>query len=50
MLVARYQAETNERGEVKMKEVANNIMQFIAIIMILITLAVSTAALGQMFG
>jgi hypothetical protein len=36
------------RGEVEVKEVANGFAQLAAIIMILITLAVSTAALSQM--
>jgi hypothetical protein len=35
------------RGEVEMKEVANGFAQLAAIIMILITIAVSTAALSQ---
>lgn len=38
------------RGERTMKEVANGFMQLLAIIMMLITLAVSTTAFAQMFG
>ena len=34
----------------KMREVADGFMQLLAIIMVLITLAVSTAAFGQMLG
>jgi hypothetical protein len=33
-----------------MREVADGFMQLLAIIMVLITLAVSTAAFGQMLG
>jgi hypothetical protein len=38
----------DSEGEVVMKEVVNSFAQLAAIIMILITLAVSTAALSQM--
>ena len=37
-------------GERKMKELANSVVQLVAIIMILITLAVSTAAVSQWAG
>lgn len=36
--------------QANMKEVAGGLMQLLAIIMILITLAVSTAAVSQMIG
>jgi len=38
------------RGEGKMREIADEFMKLLAVIMILITLAVSTAALGLMLG
>jgi len=38
------------RGKAEMKEVANSFAQLAAIIMILITLAVSTAAISQLAG
>lgn len=52
MDVAQQLVEIGERmifgGNLRMKEVANGFAQLAAIIMILITLAVSTAALSQM--
>ena len=36
--------------EVEMREIADEFMKFLAIIMVLITLAVSTAAFSMMFG
>jgi hypothetical protein len=42
--------QTTEWRTVGMKEVGNSIAQLFAIIMILITLAVSTAAVSQWFG
>ena len=38
------------RGEVEMREIADEFMKFLAVIMVLITLAVSTAAFSMMFG
>jgi hypothetical protein len=38
------------QGEVEMREIADEFMKFLAVIMILITLAVSTAAFSMMFG
>lgn len=46
----RLENEPFYRGEVEMKQVANGFAQLAAIIMILITLAVSTAAFSQMTG
>ena len=40
----------HNRGEGKMREIADEFMKFLAVIMILITLAVSTAAFSMMFG
>ena len=33
-----------------MREIADSFMRLLAIIMVMVTLAVSTAAVGQMFG
>jgi hypothetical protein len=40
----------NEEGTGAMKEVADDFMKLLAIIMLMITLAVSTAAFSQVFG
>ena len=40
----------NTRGEVEMKEIAGEFMKLLAVIMVLVTLAVSTAAFSMMFG
>ena len=53
MVVAVMMAKggTKFRGEeVEMREIADEFMKFLAIIMVLITLAVSTAAFSMMFG
>lgn len=40
----------NEGREAGMREIAGEFMKFLAVIMVLVTLAVSTAAFSMMFG
>jgi hypothetical protein len=53
MAVAEYVRERKLKGQggtKAMREVADNFMKLLAIIMLMITLAVSTAAVSQMLG
>jgi hypothetical protein len=43
-------SRSRHRGGVEMREIADEFMKLLAVIMILITLAVSTAAFSSMFG
>jgi hypothetical protein len=43
-------AVSTEGEEGQMREIADEFMKFLAVIMVLVTLAVSTAAFSMMFG
>ena len=40
----------DDKGEGQMREIADEFMKLLAVIMVLVTLAVSTAAFSMMFG
>ena len=48
--VGGLKGDSQFKGEVEMREIADEFMKLLAVIMVLVTLAVSTAAFSMMFG
>jgi hypothetical protein len=48
--VRALKGRSSHKGEGQMREIADEFMKLLAVIMVLVTLAVSTAAFSMMFG